>query len=72
MVRISWPFPQANHVSKTLTTNALPASSVGVGFIPTLAAADKIKSKCTAAAMMGIKPSSAVGKCTINARICTL
>ena len=66
------PFPQVYHVSNALTTNALHASSVGVGFIPTLPTADKIKSKCTVAAMMGIKPSSAPGKCTIDARICTL
>ena len=61
-----------NHFENSLITNALHASFVGVGFIPTLPAADKIKSKCTAAAMMGIKPSSALGKCTIDARICTL
>ena len=41
MVRISWPFPQVNHISNALTTNVLHASSVGVGFIPTLATADK-------------------------------
>ncbi|GJG36982.1 hypothetical protein PRLR5107_21400 [Prevotella lacticifex] len=40
-VRISCPFPQVNHVNNTLTTNVLHTSSVGVGFIPTLATADK-------------------------------
>ena len=51
------PFPQANHVSSMLSINALHASSVGVGFIPTLLTADEIKSKCTAAARVGINPT---------------
>ena len=61
-----------NHFDNSLITKVLYTSAVGVGFIPTLATADKIQSKCTAAAMMGMKPSSALGKCTIDARICTL
>ena len=61
-----------NHFYNPLIAKVLHTSAVGAGFIPALPTADKIKSKCTAAAMMGIKPSSALGKCTIDARICTL
>ena len=46
-----------------LIAKVLHTSSVGTGFIPVLPTADKMKSKCTAAALMGINPSPALGKC---------
>ena len=52
-----------NHFGNPLIAKVLHTSAVGMGFIPVLPTADKIKSKCPAAAMMGINPSPAVGKC---------
>ena len=52
-----------NHFDNPLIAKVLHASAVGTGFIPVLPTADKIKNKCTAAAMMGITTSPAVGKC---------
>ena len=46
-----------NHFDNPLIARALHTSAVETGFIPVLPTADKIKSKCTAAAMMGINPS---------------
>ena len=46
-----------------LIAKVLHSAAVGMGFIPVLPTADKIKSKCTAAAMMGINPSPTLGKC---------
>ena len=61
-----------NHLGNPLITKVLYTSAVGTGVIPVLPTTDKIQSKCTAAAMMGMKPSPALGKCTIDAWICTL
>ena len=52
-----------NHFDNSLIAKVLHTSAVGTGFIPVLPTADKIKSKCTAAAMMGINPSPTLGKC---------
>ena len=52
-----------NHLGNSLITKVLHSAAVGTGFIPVLPTADKIKSKCTAAAMMGITPSPTLGKC---------
>ena len=52
-----------NHFDNPLITKVLHTSAVGMGFIPVLPTADKIKSKYPAAAMMGINPSPALGIC---------
>ena len=46
-----------NHFDNPLIVKALHSAAVGMGFIPVLPTADKIKSKCTAAAREGMKPS---------------
>ena len=56
-----------NHFDNSLITKVLYTSAVGVGFIPTLATADKIQSKCTAAAREGMKPSPTLDVCCIVA-----
>lgn len=52
-----------NHFDNPLITKVLHSSAVGTGFIPVLPTADKIQSKCHAAAREGMKPSPAPGKC---------
>ena len=52
-----------NHFDNPLIARALHTSAVETGFIPVLPTADKIKSKCTAAAREGMKPSPTLGKC---------
>ena len=52
-----------NHFDNPLIAKVLHTSAVGTGFIPVLPAADKIKSKCPAAARVGMKPSPELGKC---------
>ena len=61
-----------NHFDNPLITKVLHTSDVGTGFIPVLPTADKRKSKKNAAGREGMKPSPALGKCTIDAWICTL
>ena len=46
-----------NHFDNPLIAKVLRTSIVGAGFIPVLPTADKIKSKCTAVARMGMSPS---------------
>ena len=52
-----------NHFGNPLITKVLHTSAVGTGFIPVLPIADKIQSKCHAAARVGINSTPAVGKC---------
>ena len=52
-----------NHLDNPLIAKALHTSAVWTGFIPVLPTADKIKSKCTAAAMVGINPSTTITEC---------
>ena len=66
------PTECCNHFDNQLIAKVLHTSAVGTGFIPVLPTADKIQSKCPAAARMGINPTPAPGKCTIDAWICTL
>ena len=61
-----------NHFYNPLIAKVLHSTAVVTGLIPVLPAADKIKSKCYAAARAGINPAPALGKCTIDAWICTL
>ena len=63
---------QVDCVGNSLVINVLHTSTVGTGFIPALAAADEKSSKCPAAGRVGINPTPAPGKCTIDAWICTL
>ena len=46
-----------------LIAKVLHASTVGAGFIPALPATDKIKSKCPAAARVGINPTPTLAEC---------
>ena len=51
-------------LSKTLIIKHLQHSAaVGTGFIPVLPRADKIQSKCSAAARVGINPTPTEAKC---------
>ena len=66
------PTECCNHFDNQLIAKVLHTSAVGTGFIPVLPTADKIQSKCPAAARMGINLTPAPGKCTIDAWICSL
>ena len=46
-----------NHLDNPLITKVLHTSTIETWFIPVLLTADKIKSKCTAAARVGINPT---------------
>ena len=46
-----------DHFDNPLIAKVLHTSAVGAGFIPALPTADKIQSKCTTAARVGINPT---------------
>ena len=50
-----------NHFDNLLIANVLHSSAVGTGVMPVLPIADKIKSKCHAAARKDMKPSPYTG-----------
>ena len=52
-----------NHFDNPLITKVLHTSAVGTGFIPVLPIANKIQSKCNAAARVGINPTPTVTEC---------
>ena len=52
-----------NHFDNPLIAKVLHTSAVGMGFIPVLPTADKIQSKCPAAARVGINPTPTLAVC---------
>ena len=52
-----------NHLDNPLITKVLHTSTIETWFIPVLLTADKIKSKCTAAARVGINPTPTLTEC---------